>query len=348
MLASPASAARRSSRFHTRPDLPISTKSFASSVATRSESTRHAGSSNSRSNATTLSTSSKPPIVLRLPNLRAPESAANVRCARLPKECCHSIRPRVTAAQRRSGGAAAGHAHRGDRAFDALDTIPRTRLLPEDHAFGQRVRSTVSPPPDLGDESAEHLVCLADSTSLPAHERKNSRRPTLRRRPGSNASASHLRHTDPVLFGQRHHFCQRWQHGTHRCQRPTGPRSNGDRTALTIDARRPGRVQRARTGDCPDHGTACRHRRCHRRSSKMRWCYDALMRTTIDLPQDLHDLARQLAHDSRRSMSDVIEQLIRLGLTDGSGPPRRGTRGLPQITVGRSVTAEDVRSLDDE
>lgn len=256
MLASPASAARRSSRFHTRPDLPISTKSFASSVATRSESTRHAGSSNSRSNATTLSTSSKPPIVLRPPNLRAPESAANVRCARLPKECCHSIRPRVTAAQRRSGGAAAGHAHRGDRAFDALDTIPRTRLLPEDHVFGRRVRSTVSPPPDLGDESAEHLVCLADSTSLPAHERKNSRRPTLRRQPGPNTSASHLRHTDPVLFGQRHHVCQRRQHGTHRCQRPTERRSNGDRTALTIDARRPGRVHRARTGDCPDHGAA--------------------------------------------------------------------------------------------
>jgi len=30
------------------------------------------------------------------------------------------------------------------------------------------------------------------------------------------------------------------------------------------------------------------------------------MRTTIDLPDDLHELARQLAHEGNRSMSDVV------------------------------------------
>lgn len=75
------------------------------------------------------------------------------------------------------------------------------------------------------------------------------------------------------------------------------------------------------------------------------------MRTTIDLPQDLHDLARQLAHDGKRSMSEVIAELIRLGLTETRLPhstPKTTKRGMPQVSVGRSITAEDVRSLDDE
>lgn len=72
------------------------------------------------------------------------------------------------------------------------------------------------------------------------------------------------------------------------------------------------------------------------------------MRTTIDLPDDLHALARHLAHDSGRSMSEVVVDLIRGGLARRGDPPRRGRRGLPSISVGRPVTSEDVRSLDDE
>jgi predicted transcriptional regulator len=74
------------------------------------------------------------------------------------------------------------------------------------------------------------------------------------------------------------------------------------------------------------------------------------MRTTIDLPDDLHDLARQLAHDGNRSMSEVIAELIRLGLRRGVPVPAVATsvRGMPQLSVGRTVTAEDVRSLDDD
>lgn len=71
------------------------------------------------------------------------------------------------------------------------------------------------------------------------------------------------------------------------------------------------------------------------------------MRTTIDLPADLHQLARQLAHQTGRSMSDVIAELIRQGLRRPEAVIT-GARGLPQLTVGRPVTAEDVRSLDDE
>jgi predicted transcriptional regulator len=72
------------------------------------------------------------------------------------------------------------------------------------------------------------------------------------------------------------------------------------------------------------------------------------MRTTIDLPDELHELARQLAHDGNRSMSEVIAELIRLGLRR-TGPEVRVTeRGLPQLSVGRPITAEDIRSLDDD
>ena len=73
------------------------------------------------------------------------------------------------------------------------------------------------------------------------------------------------------------------------------------------------------------------------------------MRTTIDLPEDLHDLARQLAHEGNRSMSDVIAELIRMGLRrEPQKPQQAGPRGMPLLSVGRPVTAEDVRSLDDD
>lgn len=78
-------------------------------------------------------------------------------------------------------------------------------------------------------------------------------------------------------------------------------------------------------------------------------CYDAEVRTTIDLPSDLHDLARELAHSGNRSMSDVVTELIRLGLQRSSQPAGPASpRGMPLVSIGRSVTAEDVRSLDDD
>ena len=73
------------------------------------------------------------------------------------------------------------------------------------------------------------------------------------------------------------------------------------------------------------------------------------MRTTIDLPDDLHELARQLAHENNQSMSEVVVALARAGLRP-STPTTETTskRGLPIVRVGRPITSEDVRSLDDE
>ena len=72
------------------------------------------------------------------------------------------------------------------------------------------------------------------------------------------------------------------------------------------------------------------------------------MRTTIDLPDDLHDLARHVAHEGNRSMSEVIAELIRLGLRHEVPGLAAGSRGLPVVSLGRPITAQDVRSLDDD
>lgn len=74
------------------------------------------------------------------------------------------------------------------------------------------------------------------------------------------------------------------------------------------------------------------------------------MRTTIDLPDDLHKQAQAIARDTRRTLSETVADLIRRGLGTGksaamSTDPRTG---LPVVSVGTVVTSEDVRSLDDD
>ncbi len=83
--------------------------------------------------------------------------------------------------------------------------------------------------------------------------------------------------------------------------------------------------------------------------------HDAMMlrsgvRTTIDLPDDLHKQALAIARDTHRTLSETVADLIRRGLGAGSTAaistdPRTG---LPLVSVGTVVTSEDVRSLEDE
>ncbi|MFC6013957.1 antitoxin [Nocardia lasii] len=77
------------------------------------------------------------------------------------------------------------------------------------------------------------------------------------------------------------------------------------------------------------------------------------MRTTIDLPDDLHSQAMAIARDTHRSFSATIACLVRRGLQRDSGSgvteQRRSTKtGLPTITLGKTLTSEDVRALQDE
>lgn len=74
------------------------------------------------------------------------------------------------------------------------------------------------------------------------------------------------------------------------------------------------------------------------------------MRTTIDLPEDIHQVAAAIARDSNSSLSDTVTRLLRAALA-APGPVRVSTShrtGLQVASLGRVVTSDEVRSLDDE
>ncbi|MFN2324119.1 MAG: DUF6364 family protein [Trueperaceae bacterium] len=74
------------------------------------------------------------------------------------------------------------------------------------------------------------------------------------------------------------------------------------------------------------------------------------MRTTIDLPAELIERAKAIARDTSRSLSEVVADLVRRGLEPSLAPPvsRSQRTSLPVVSIGRVVTSEDVRSLEDE
>lgn len=74
------------------------------------------------------------------------------------------------------------------------------------------------------------------------------------------------------------------------------------------------------------------------------------MRTTIDLPDDLHDLARSLARDTGQTLSQTVAMMMRRAI---SGSPRTkgftiDENGWPVFTADHPITTEEVRSLEDE
>lgn len=74
------------------------------------------------------------------------------------------------------------------------------------------------------------------------------------------------------------------------------------------------------------------------------------MRTTLDIPDDLHAQAVAIARDTHQSLSQTVAGLIRRGLSSGNpGEIARSARtGLPVVRLGRIVTTEDVRRLEDD
>lgn len=71
---------------------------------------------------------------------------------------------------------------------------------------------------------------------------------------------------------------------------------------------------------------------------------------TIDLPNDLHEKAKRIARDSSRSLSETVAELIRRGLENRPAAPMTLSRrtGLPVVSIGRVMTTDDVRALDDD
>ena len=81
---------------------------------------------------------------------------------------------------------------------------------------------------------------------------------------------------------------------------------------------------------------------------------DALMRTTIDLPEDLHRIVTSLATHRRSSLSQTAADLIRRGLAlpgraaDAPAFTTSAATGLPVLHLSRPITPDDVRALEDE
>ena len=74
------------------------------------------------------------------------------------------------------------------------------------------------------------------------------------------------------------------------------------------------------------------------------------MRTTVDLPDDLHAIATAIAKDTHQTLSLTIAILIRRGLSSGGkgGITTSSRTGLPVAHVGKTITSDDVRKLEDE
>lgn len=78
--------------------------------------------------------------------------------------------------------------------------------------------------------------------------------------------------------------------------------------------------------------------------------YDAVMRTTIDLPDDLHRAATLIAHDRHQTLSRTVASLLRSALAGGhqhSAIEMDVDSGLPTVRVGRRITAEDVAAVEE-
>ena len=87
--------------------------------------------------------------------------------------------------------------------------------------------------------------------------------------------------------------------------------------------------------------------------TKVRQHQNALMRTTIDLPDNLHRIALGLARHTGRSLSQAVADLIQRGLESrpaNAGAPGYSVHpatGLPVVRSERSITADDVRATED-
>lgn len=76
------------------------------------------------------------------------------------------------------------------------------------------------------------------------------------------------------------------------------------------------------------------------------------MRTTIDLPDDLHEIARAVAHQRRQSFSQAVTDIMRRGLAADGGKSelyRSPATGLLVMRgTGQPITHDDVRALEDD
>ena len=78
-----------------------------------------------------------------------------------------------------------------------------------------------------------------------------------------------------------------------------------------------------------------------------------IMRTTINLDDDLFELVRSMAHQNRKGIGATVQALIRRGLRSPADNPDSGCKevdeltGFPVFSSKKPISIEDVRSLED-
>ena len=75
------------------------------------------------------------------------------------------------------------------------------------------------------------------------------------------------------------------------------------------------------------------------------------MRTTIDLPEDLHRLTVSLARAQSLTLSQLVTMILRRSLLPdeaAASVARNEASGLPEVRLGRPITVDDVHGADDE
>jgi predicted transcriptional regulator len=74
------------------------------------------------------------------------------------------------------------------------------------------------------------------------------------------------------------------------------------------------------------------------------------MRTTIDLPDDLHRQLASIARDTSQTLSQAVAALLRRALGQGrtAEVSQSSRTGLPVVSLGRVITTDDVRALEDD
>jgi len=75
------------------------------------------------------------------------------------------------------------------------------------------------------------------------------------------------------------------------------------------------------------------------------------LRTTVDLPEDLHRLAKDIAHDKKLTFSEAVAWLMRRGAGQQLEKPKLGVNkltGFPSFETGRLITSSEVERFLDE
>lgn len=73
------------------------------------------------------------------------------------------------------------------------------------------------------------------------------------------------------------------------------------------------------------------------------------MRTTIDLPNDLHRIATSISRDEGITLSEAVARVMRRGLApSGDVTLEPDADGLQLVRLGRTITSDDVRALEDD